>query len=348
MSGSGQTSLVTGGLTGTYGSLGMPAAGNTPGSRIGAASWTDHNGNLWLFGGYGYALPNSPYYLNDLWEYEPSAPAPVPSFALFQVPTPGTPTGALRFAAGSSGTGTINVVTSGGFNSPVALATRDLPQGIKASLSPSTTNVPGSSQISIDADYTLNEGTHPLTVTGTSGSTTETGTFLLTLEAAPPPNFDLGISSPSLTVKRGSQGTITLTVTPLYGFNSPVTFSCTGLPTGATCTFDPATVAPSDTAITTKLTISTSTQSFALRPYSRPLYPVTVLAGALCFLGFMKRRRPVLRLAMACACLMLVFGCGGGSPGGGYSTPPPVTSTVIITATSEYFWQTAALSLTIR
>jgi hypothetical protein len=52
---------------GVYGTLGVAAAGNVPGARNNAASWTDGNGNLWLFGGYvaqGAA--------NDLWMYSPS------------------------------------------------------------------------------------------------------------------------------------------------------------------------------------------------------------------------------------------------------------------------------------
>ncbi|HUN64204.1 MAG TPA: kelch repeat-containing protein [Candidatus Sulfotelmatobacter sp.] len=44
-------------------------AGAFPGSRVNAASWTDQNGNFWLFGGYGYDGSGNVGYLNDLWEY---------------------------------------------------------------------------------------------------------------------------------------------------------------------------------------------------------------------------------------------------------------------------------------
>jgi N-acetylneuraminic acid mutarotase len=56
-----------------YGTLGTPAAGNTPGGRYSAASWTDNSGNLWLFGGAGYdASGNSgDFDFNDLWEFSP-------------------------------------------------------------------------------------------------------------------------------------------------------------------------------------------------------------------------------------------------------------------------------------
>jgi hypothetical protein len=36
---------------GVYGTLGMPAAGNFPGDRYSASSWTDSSDNFWLFGG---------------------------------------------------------------------------------------------------------------------------------------------------------------------------------------------------------------------------------------------------------------------------------------------------------
>ena len=36
---------------GVYGTLGVPAAGNNPGSRTNQNTWTDKAGNFWLFGG---------------------------------------------------------------------------------------------------------------------------------------------------------------------------------------------------------------------------------------------------------------------------------------------------------
>ena len=57
--------------TGTYGSQGVAGAGNVPGARGEAQSWTDSQGNFWLFGGFGYTPANSGE-LNDLWMYNPS------------------------------------------------------------------------------------------------------------------------------------------------------------------------------------------------------------------------------------------------------------------------------------
>jgi N-acetylneuraminic acid mutarotase len=61
------------GQSGVYGTLGVPAAGNVPGSRSGASSWTDRSGNLWLFGGQGYLADGLQVPLNDLWEFNPSS-----------------------------------------------------------------------------------------------------------------------------------------------------------------------------------------------------------------------------------------------------------------------------------
>ena len=54
---------------GIYGTQGIPDDANKPGAREGAVSWTDNNGNLWLFGGGGLAENNTSGLLNDLWKY---------------------------------------------------------------------------------------------------------------------------------------------------------------------------------------------------------------------------------------------------------------------------------------
>lgn len=52
-----------------YGTMGVPDINNKPGFRSHAASWVDNDGNLWLFGGYGYGASSSSGMLNDLWKY---------------------------------------------------------------------------------------------------------------------------------------------------------------------------------------------------------------------------------------------------------------------------------------
>lgn len=55
-----------------YGTEGTLAPGSTPGGRFSLSGWVDANGNLWLFGGWGYGQGSgAPGNLNDLWMYMP-------------------------------------------------------------------------------------------------------------------------------------------------------------------------------------------------------------------------------------------------------------------------------------
>jgi len=56
------------GQNGSYGTRTKFNSTNVPGARYGAVTWTDNNGNLWLFGGNGVAA-NIESYLNDIWEW---------------------------------------------------------------------------------------------------------------------------------------------------------------------------------------------------------------------------------------------------------------------------------------
>jgi N-acetylneuraminic acid mutarotase len=60
------------GQPGVYGTLGAPAAGNTPGGRSDASGWADRSGHFWLFGGFGYDATETGGNLNDFWEFNPS------------------------------------------------------------------------------------------------------------------------------------------------------------------------------------------------------------------------------------------------------------------------------------
>lgn len=58
---------------GVYGIKGTADPLNTPGARQYTVSWTDSNGNLWLFGGFGLDAGGATTgYLNDLWKYDVS------------------------------------------------------------------------------------------------------------------------------------------------------------------------------------------------------------------------------------------------------------------------------------
>lgn len=54
---------------GNYGSLNFPSPTVNPGGRYGSAAWSDQFGNLWMFGGTGYATSITPGRLNDMFMY---------------------------------------------------------------------------------------------------------------------------------------------------------------------------------------------------------------------------------------------------------------------------------------
>ena len=334
---------------GVYGTSGAPSETNIPGARSKAASWTDSEGNFWLFGGDGYdtTMVNS---LDDFWEYRPSAPAPVSSFAVWAVPASVAPLASVSLPAGTSVTTTIEVTVADGFHSPVTLAVGSLPSGVTASFNPATITGLGTSEMTISAALNTVTGNYSIPVNGTSGSTRESATVFLTVNTATPA-FTLGASPSSLTVSSGGHGTVTLTVTPEYGFSSAVSFACSGLPAGASCAFNPATVTPAGSAASTTMTITAPTLGTSTRRNSWPFLPGSALAVGLCLFGWKRRRGLQLSLlvAVGLAGLGLISACGGGGSGSTPPTPAPttVTSTITVTATSGSLQQITQVTLTV-
>src|SRR5206468_3019770 len=101
------------------------------------------------------------------------------------------------------------------------------------------------------ATATAAVGTYKVTLTGTSGSLGVTAGVNLTVN--PTGNYALSASPGSLTVVQGTSGTSTITVTPLNGFNSSVSLSASGVPSGVTAAFN-----PSSTTTTSTLTLTAS------------------------------------------------------------------------------------------
>jgi N-acetylneuraminic acid mutarotase len=58
--------------SGIYGIKSIATGTSCPGSREGSASWTDREGSLWLFGGYGFDSLGQLGFLNDLWKFDGS------------------------------------------------------------------------------------------------------------------------------------------------------------------------------------------------------------------------------------------------------------------------------------
>jgi hypothetical protein len=194
-------------------------------------------------------------------------------------------------------------------------------------------------------------GTYKDTITITaSGASPATIAVTLTVT-----DFTLSADTSSLNLQRGQSGTVHLTVTPLNGFNQTVSFACSGLPTGATCSFSPPTVTSQGSAVKTQLTVSVPTTVSQRRRGILPWSAASVML-AFCTLGFSKRGRrkwlPMLLLISVIALGGLLVACGGG-----FAPPTPATSssaatippsTVTVTATSGQLQHSTSFTLTVQ
>jgi hypothetical protein len=108
------------------------------------------------------------------------------------------------------------------------------------------------------ATTTLSAGKHSINAqySGDSNFTSSTsGTAGVTVAAAPTSDYTITAATPALTIKPGDSGSSLITITPENGFKQSLTFACTGLPSGGTCTFSPQTVTPSGAAASTTVKI---------------------------------------------------------------------------------------------
>ncbi len=158
-----------------------------------------------------------------------------------------------------------------------------------------------------------------------------------TINAAP--DFQISVNPTSLTVIAGQNGTATFTITPMNGFSSVVSFTCSGLPSEAACSFNPASVTPSGAPVTSTLTVTTTAKTASTAPTwpNQQLF-CALLSPMLAILAFRRRKGnlqhlPLLTLLLFLSLLALPA-CGGSSNKTGNSGTPAGTSTVSVSASA--------------
>jgi hypothetical protein len=183
----------------------------------------------------------------------------------------------LTVTQGSSGSSTITVTPSGGFTGSVSLSTSALPSGVTASFGTNPTT--GTSVVTLTASSTATTGTTSVTITGTSGTLSHTTSISLTVNATATPNFSLSASPSSLTVKQGTSGSSTITVTPSGGFTGSVTLSNSALPSGVTASFGTnPTTGSSVLTFTASSTATTGTSTITVTGTSGTLTHTTTVS----------------------------------------------------------------------
>jgi subtilase family serine protease len=190
-----------------------------------------------------------------------------PAFSIFASP------GAVSVLQGQNGSSTISTTVSGGFNSAIALSASGQPSGVTVTFNPTSIAAPGSgsSTMSMAVASTVATGTYTITVTGTGGGITHTTNVALTVTAPGSGSFTVSVSPSSGYLYRGQSGYAVVTTAASGGFNSSISFSASGFPSGVTGSFSPSSIAAPGSGTTDfNLTVS--------RRAPRGTYPLTIKA----------------------------------------------------------------------
>ena len=176
-----------------------------------------------------------------------TGPVSVPDFSMSVTPASQT------VGVGSATSYTVSIAPTGGFSGPVALSVDGLPAGATGTFTPNPAT--GSSTLAVTTATTTPTGTYPLTVRGVNGTLSHSAPA--TLVVNPAPDFSLSAAPSSRSIGGGvSSTTYSITVTPINGFNSPVSLSASGPLIGALGTFSPN---PATTSSTLTVSIMSNT-----------------------------------------------------------------------------------------
>ncbi len=179
--------------------------------------------------------------------------SPTPDFTLSATPQSNS------VVQGKSASYTVSVGAIGSFSGAVELSVSGLPTGATATFLPQSVSASGNSTLNVSTGTSTTTGNYTLTVTGASGSLSHTATVSLVVTAAPPPaNFTLSGGPSSDSVVQGNSATYTASVAAQNGFTGSVSLSVSGVPSGATATFSPASITTSGSS-TLSVTTTTAT-----------------------------------------------------------------------------------------
>jgi hypothetical protein len=198
--------------------------------------------------------------------------------------------------------------------------------------------------------------THQLTAvySGDVNFTTSSTSQSMPIVVAPL-DFTLSANPPTTqSVTAGSTAVYQVVVAPLYGsYAGPVSFAATGLPLGASVTFNPTSIAANAGQQTVAVTVQTSATA-ALQPaplFSRTRVPLAIALLLLPLIGARRLRRQGRNLSrMLCVLLLLLgmatmalSGCGGQT-----KSATETNYTLTITATSGNLQHSTDLTLTLQ
>ncbi len=162
----------------------------------------------------------------------------------------------LSVNAGASATTTINTAISAGAAQTVSFAATGAPTGVTATFSPASVASGGHVTLTVAATTAAPGGAFTLTVTGTAPSgAPKTATIAVTVLKN---EFSFTAGTTSLTLANAQSGSSVLSTAVTSGSAQALTFTTTGLPTGATIALSPSTIS-SGASTTATITVGSAT-----------------------------------------------------------------------------------------
>jgi hypothetical protein len=168
----------------------------------------------------------------------------------------------MSIVQGSQATGIAITTVSGGFNNPISLSASGAPLGTLVTFSPTTIPAPGAgtATMRISVIAITKPGTYSITIAAGGGGIKQTATVAVTVMTPIQANFSLTANPSSLTVVPGHQATSVISTAVSHGFNSAVSLSASGMPSGTTVGFNPQTIpAPGSGSSTMTVTVGSNT-----------------------------------------------------------------------------------------
>lgn len=163
--------------------------------------------------------------------------------------------------------------TQGAASTSLNLSVSGVPSGVTVSFSPTHIAPGGQATLRVSAIVTAPAGSVNLSISATGGPAPAVATLPLTV--IPAGSFTLSASATSLNIRQGASGMINFTTAHSGGFNFPITYSASGMPTGVTAVFSPSTIAAPGDGVAALTLQADSRQS------PPGTYPITVTASSI-------------------------------------------------------------------
>jgi hypothetical protein len=277
--------------------------------------------------------------------------------------TPATLNFGYQGVATTSSTQRITLTNNGGFDlTGLKFSVADTSTGAAANeFAVSGSSCPATNVLSAGSSCYLDLSFTPAVTGGRTGTfTAQAANLAIPLTVAlvgSGEDFQLQVSGPSSAViVNGQTATYQVGILPVSGSSGTVGLSCSGIPPGAICSLNPASVTlGNDTPSFTTITINTASSSTAALRLWRgmgiafaALFPCVLFAG--------RQRRAFLRIWLVCfvtLLLMLPAACsvgatGGASSSGSSGSNPTGPYTVVITGSVPGLQRSVQLSLTVQ